>query len=328
MLADAEQHQRSSKSARGEAENFLSDIRRLQSEIGERIYAINRFGTSHHHINLPAAMEEANTLLRTIDEIAHHRNQIIYGPRCADEAFDFWLNTSLIIGHQANETNRLHSNVVSKRNRLDDLIEIAYKTQRLHSHTNETHLSNVRRFDDLQHRNQHISRLLYEIRDLFNTSVVPQTDTMLELIADGSAKLAQDIRTIGRLRDVVNETGALCEESLRSIRDNLLPEASARSIDLAVRAEEYAKLFRNTKNGAEVAILASTAYKNISDSIESARRSAIEAELASRKSELELYPSDDDAVIAKSLASLRKSQEIKENAVREIDKVAGNLLLQ
>lgn len=328
MLEDTARRQRSSESARGEAEKFLSGIRRLQSEIGERIYAINRFGTSHHHINLPAAVEEANALLRTIDEIAHHRNRISYGPGCADEAFDFWLNTSLIIGHQANETSRLHSNVASKRNRLDDLIEIAYETLRLVSHTNETHSSNVRRFDDLQHRNQQISRLLYEVRDLFNTSVVPQTDTMLELIADGSAKLAQDIRTIGRLKDVVNETGARCEESLRGIRDSLLPEASARSIDLAGRAEEYAQLFRNTKNGAEVAVLASTAYKNISESIESARRSAIEAELASRKSELELYPSDGDSVVEKSLASLRKSQEIKENAVREIDKVAGNLSLQ
>lgn len=331
MSIEIEKHSVESRTTYDKAKHFLSDIKGLQNDIHERIYIINRFGTSHHHINLPAAIDEANQLNKKINAIARNQiNNIFYvnENNCADAAFNFWSNTSLIINHQTNETKQLYNDVVNKRNRLENLIEIAYRTIHQLSYTNDIHSKNIQQFDNFQKQNQQISQLLYSIHDLFNTNVIPQTDTIFNMIADGKDKLIQDIKTIERLKTVVNITNQRCAENIRAIRDNLLPEAKARSIDLIVRAEEYAKLFRNTKNSAEIAMLASTAYKNITDSIDSAQRLAIDTEQAARKSESELYPSNGESVIEKSSASLRKSEEIKENAVREIDKVAGNLLLQ
>lgn len=67
----------------------------------------------------------------------------------------------------------------------------------------------------------------------------------------------------------------------------------------------------------------STAYKNITEAIESARVSAIDTRKAVENSEQELYPHNGKSVIERGLISLQKSHKIEEDAVREIDKIGG-----
>lgn len=307
-----------------DAAKFFAEIQSLQNEIQERIYAINRFGSGNHHVNLPIAMEEATLLLQSIDQIAQHHNGIFVAHECAVELYDQWSNTSAVLNNQMDETKLLKYDVINLKNRLYDAMQNAHKTLEILDHGNKTHFTNRKRYENLLQKHKHISNLRYSIRDTFNTSIVPQTDTLFEIIADHQSKVVQDLKTIVRLKDVVRETNVRCAQNLRNIHENWLPEAKAHSIDLVVRAEEYAKLFRSTKNGAEMALLASTAHKNISESIESARQLAIEAKQAAERSELELFPTDGaSTVIEKSLVSLQRSQRIEEDAVREIDKVAG-----
>lgn len=67
----------------------------------------------------------------------------------------------------------------------------------------------------------------------------------------------------------------------------------------------------------------SSAHRNISNAIESARVSSIETIEAVAKSEEELYPTNGESVIAKGLHSLRKSQKIEEDAIKELNKIQG-----
>lgn len=73
----------------------------------------------------------------------------------------------------------------------------------------------------------------------------------------------------------------------------------------------------------EKCFLYSTAHKNISDAIEAARIAAIETRNAVAKSELQLYPNNDESVIEKGLISLKKSHKIREDAIGEIEKLGG-----
>lgn len=326
IASKLQKRQNESEAVRDDAAQFFGEIQSLQNDIQERIYAINRFGMGNHHVNLPIALEEATLLLQNVGEIAKHHNGIFVAHECAVELYEQWWNTSVVLNNQLDETKQLKFDVINLKNRLYDAMQNAHKTIEILGQCNRTHFTNRKRYENLLQKHKHIANLRYSIRDTFNTSIVPQTDTLFEIVADQQAKVEQDLQTIVRLKDVVHETNVQCAQNLRNIRDNWLPDAKTHSIDLVVRAEEYAKLFRSTKNGAEMALQASTAHKNISESIESARRLAVEAIRAAEKSELELFPTDGaSTVIEKSLASLQRSQRIEEEAVQEIDKVSGKV---
>lgn len=73
----------------------------------------------------------------------------------------------------------------------------------------------------------------------------------------------------------------------------------------------------------EIDLISSTAYKNITESIQMARQLAIEAGTAASNSENDLYPKNSDSIIEKSMKSLKKSHKIHQNALREIKKTEG-----
>lgn len=340
LSEDVKRNRIESMAIHDDANALFARTKAQQTEIQERVDAINRFGMSHHHVNLPIAHNEAKSLLNKIEKIVYHRNgntfnenvddvTVSNATKCdIDESFVFWTKQSHLADTQMNKTRQLKSDVINVKTRFDDAIERTYRTFDILSMANVTHENNRRHVNELQKHYQHIGQLRHTLHDIFNTNIFPQTNTMYKMIDDGNVKLSSDGKTIGNLKNVVQETNLKCDENLNLIQATLWPEAKAHSIDLIKRAEEYAKLFRNTKNGAEMAMRASTAYRNISDSIEATEKMAHEMTQAARISAEKLYPIESDStVIEKSLASNRKSHEIKENAIREIDKVAGNLFL-
>lgn len=74
----------------------------------------------------------------------------------------------------------------------------------------------------------------------------------------------------------------------------------------------------------EIDLICSTAYKKITESIQTARQLTIEAGKAASNSENELYPKNSDSIIEKSMKSLKKSHKIHQNALREIKKTEGS----
>lgn len=69
----------------------------------------------------------------------------------------------------------------------------------------------------------------------------------------------------------------------------------------------------------------STAHKNISEAIQAARVSAIETKEAVSKSQRELYPENGESVIEKGLRSLQQSHKIREQGIKELEKLGGNV---
>lgn len=67
----------------------------------------------------------------------------------------------------------------------------------------------------------------------------------------------------------------------------------------------------------------STAHKDITDAINSAKDMTKEAIIAVAKSQEELYPSTGMSVIDIGMISLQTSHDIQQDALREIDKLGG-----
>lgn len=245
-----------SDSERKNSDEFRSSIQTLQNDVQERIYALNRFGTNTHHVNLPIALNEAELLLQNIGEIVNYQSNAHRAHQCAAESLDYWLSTSSDVTEQLDKTLQLKYDVINVKNRLHDAQQNAHKTFDILAKTNSTHFTNKKRYDNLVHQQKRVSHLHNNIHDIYNTSIIPKTDLVFELIADNHEKIEQDINNVIRLKGIVHESNVHFAESLKDIRDNWLPEAKDYSIDLMVRAEEYTKLFQNTKNGAEVALLA------------------------------------------------------------------------
>lgn len=69
----------------------------------------------------------------------------------------------------------------------------------------------------------------------------------------------------------------------------------------------------------------STAHKDITDAINSAKDMANQAVHAVAKSQEELYPPTGMSVIDIGMISLQTSHDIQQDALREIDKLGGEL---
>lgn len=235
---------------------FLNEIRAIQDESDAQINALNLYGTSSHHLNLPIALKESEQLLNNILEIVHNQNSAYRAHQCASSSLDYWSNTSAILTAQVDETMQLKYDIINAKNRLHDLIRNAYQASETLTKANVTHNLNRKRYDNLVYQLRKISNLRGNIIEIYNTSVIPKTEVTFDMIQDNHEKIEQDLNNIIRLKKIVFEINDQCAENLNNIRHEWLALARDHSVDLTVHAEEYAKLFQNTKNGAEVAMLA------------------------------------------------------------------------
>lgn len=310
---------------KSKADNFLDKIRQAHAEGQSTILTLSQYGTHGHHINLHLALEEAQQLLDDINTISSRGENARKVLLCANESLQFWSGVSDITSNQVIEASELKHYGIITKNRISDAIQLAHRAFDTMTKAESTISYNRRHYDALLLQHKRIFGLQAAIRDTFNNSIVPQTDTMFEMIQDNHNKVQQDMGSLQRLRQIVNEVNERCHEGLHYIRMNYLDAARVHSQDLTLRAREYAKLFQHSKNGAEVALLASSAHRNISEAIESARILAMETIEAVAKSEEELYPINGESVIEKGLHSLRKSQKIEEDAIKELNKMQGTL---
>lgn len=235
---------------------FLNETNQLTWKIQNTIDELNYYGTHDHHINLPTALNEANRLLDNIRtrSMTHEKAQMVLA--CARDALDFWSTTSDTLTQQSLEVEQLNFDTTMINTRLDDALKIGQGTQNVLDKVVMIHENNLKRFDDLVDRENEAKMLKKEIFQVYNNSIVPQTDELFEEIDDSQNKLLQIMEDINVLKDTVNDTNAECADGLADIRENYLPDAKEHSDDLMKRATEYAQLFKNTKDGAAVALIA------------------------------------------------------------------------
>lgn len=76
-------------------------------------------------------------------------------------------------------------------------------------------------------------------------------------------------------------------------------------------------------NNIWIYLMCSTAYKNISAAVELAHSLGVKAKETAIRSETELYPKEGESIIEKSFKSLKKSQKIHQNSLKEMEKLEG-----
>lgn len=235
---------------------MFADINSLRNLTQATVDQLNEFGVKSHHVNVSLALREAHDLRQAIADIAHEQNGAHRADRCAQAVLAEWSNTSMILQSQLEETNQLKADTENAKNRLYDLIQSVYKTSETITNANAIHANNKLSYDRVNAQLGEITNLRWTINDIYNSSVIPQTDTILSMIDDGHAKIRQDLVDIVQLRAFVEESNAECAQRMGRIRAELLPFAQNYSGNLMGRARKYVEMFQDTKNSAKIAMLA------------------------------------------------------------------------
>lgn len=245
-----------SDSVRDTSMIFLEKMRSIQDDSQERINQLNLFGLNSHHVNMPIAAAESESLLQDILEIVDNQNGAFRAHQCANTLVDLWSNTSEILTAQMDEAIQIKYDVINTKNRIYDLTNNVHETSKTLSNVESIRLNSEKGFEKSKHKFKIISQLRNNLTNIYNTSVIPQTDVSFNIIDDHHEKIKQDLSNIIRLKTIVHETNAQCAQQIKNIRLEWLPRAETHSSTLMNRANEYVKLFQNTKNSAEVAMLA------------------------------------------------------------------------
>lgn len=243
---------------------------------------------------------------------------------CARDQFSEWSNTNNILNDQQDESRSLRFNISLAHNRINDASVLAAKSRWTSAEALGRYHQNQADFEKLLASEALVEKLAETIRDDLNNSLASQMNILNEQYQDSAQKVHQTVKAINSITDLVRESNAKCSVELDEISQELLPRVKLYQEELTDRAKEYADLFKNTKNGAEVALRASSSHKNISDAINDAKQSAETAIKAVDKSHDELFDENStDNVIEKSLSSVDISKDIEELAKDEFHKLEG-----
>lgn len=256
LLLKADKRNHGSENLKNDVIGLLHEAHQMNNNIHATLDKLHHYGTHDHQINLPVALNEAKRLLGHIETKLGHQENIKDTLHLARKSLGFWSNTSEILAQQMLEVDSLKFIAANILHRLSDADHIVYKTNNLLGTAINIHETNLQNFKILADREHEIRMEKLEIARLYNTSIVPVTDELIEEIGDSHRKILQDLNDLLELKDIVRDVNEECSIGLEDIRTNWLPEARDHSADLVLRAKEYAQSFQNTKNGAEVALLA------------------------------------------------------------------------
>lgn len=245
-----------SDNLRTSAMQFANEMTNIQNQTQQHIDMLNEFGTTTHHVNLPIALDESQQMLNRIMAIVDFHNIAHRAHQCAVQLIGQWSNTSDILTSQMSEAAQLKSDVSNAKNRLYDLIQNVYKTTDAITMARDIHAANDRNYGKLLNQLHQIQQMHGQIHDIFKSNVVPETDTVFNMIVDNHEKLRQDLANLIQLHSIVTDTNEHRARQYERIREQWLMRAQQHAEQLMNMAREYVGLFQNTKNSAEVAMLA------------------------------------------------------------------------
>ncbi|XP_023158823.1 laminin subunit alpha-1 isoform X2 [Ceratitis capitata] len=319
-LSTATKRQQATVELRNDVSNLYVDIGALRADILQYIFTLNNYGKSEQHMSLPMALDQARFYLDSIRQHEETVENIRNSTQCAwhfyyhfgnasDAAFDQKARVEMF-WRDLNQTNfrisdmRLHADrTVEMQNEIDDTLE---------------HVMNLRNHvvDDYNK----INELGADVMDYLNQSLIPRTDVLSEQNWAQQERLTGVTDSIDRLVEQLNISLGDSDGMQREVRKHWLPKAQKHADRLMERSNEYARQFQPTRNGARIALLASSAHKNISDAIDAARQASLEATERVSEAQQRLYPDDDSSVIERAKISLNKSKALQKEALTEMER--------
>ncbi|TMW53859.1 hypothetical protein DOY81_001030 [Sarcophaga bullata] len=319
-LALAEKRNQAVKSILNDANLLYKDLDSMQASILENIANLENYGRGSNYLSLPTALQQARFYLDSIKQHRDSVNNIRTTAACAwhyfykfgnatDESFDqqakvemFWRdlnNTNFRISDIRMQADR----TVDMQNEIDDILE---------------HIRNLKSY--VREDYQQIQDLTGRIQQYLKETLLDPTAVLVERNVQRLEILSGNMDQVIKLGTVLNATLDDNDSIHREVRKHWLPKAQKHAARLLERSNEYARQFQPTRNGARIAMLASSAHKNISEAIEAARLASKEAKERVFKAHNKLYPRYNLSVIERAANSLNKSKNLKHEAQQEINR--------
>jgi laminin, alpha 1/2 len=287
------------------------------------IEELNRYGTNDHHIKLPQAIKDAKQYLDDLKVKMQQFNQSDNAVKCAKDLHKFWTNESYAIESMNIGKDNLKLSLDDLKERYLDLEKHAHRTQSTIDTADETFVKNEERFENLKNKLDEIRGLEQDVDEKLNNSLIAQSETTIEMLKDNMDNIEDELTDILILNKSLNETTAEVTDVLIGIQNTNLPNAQKHAAELMEKANSYTQLFQHTKDGAEIAMLASTAHQNITAAIAAAKLAAQQAIVAAQQADAELNPDDEVSIKDRGIESINESQDIEQEALTEIDKLDG-----
>lgn len=310
-----------------DAESILMDIRDITGVVQETIINLENYGSNDHHIKLPIALKEAQMYLNDIKEKSKNIPKAQESLKCANKHSDYWTDKLSSASEQKEKLDKYLALRKVFNERMDDLKNLTHRTFRDSSETEAFVTKSRKSFEKLKEKSNKITEEAEDLEQLINQGIIAQGDSLMETLHDAIAKLKIDNKDLIDLNIEIESTIAQRGDELRDIKATTIPEARTHAEDLARRSKIIVDLFQHSKNGAQVAMLAGTAHKNITNAINSAREAADKAYEAAVFSNDKLNPIDpeEETIIEKGQDLSLESEAIQSDAENQISKIKGKL---
>lgn len=308
-----------------DADTILMELRDVEGILRKTILELQNYGSHDSHLKLPHAIRDANNLLNDIKQKAEKLTTNPFDVKCVEDHWGYWNNESNATEKQARALETLKQGFLNLASRLEDMQALIHKTFRNSMETEVLLTYNQKNFDKLQKSVKNIEDVNSEVTEVLDNDLLPETESLMESIEANMKNLDHVNDDLVTLNEDLNITIQECEQGLNKIKLNSLPKAKAHSHKLAEKARVYVDLFQHSKDGAKVALDASTAHSNIAKAIEAARIATDLAFEAARNSNDELNPVGEDTIAEKGLDSKHESLDIRADALNEITRIEGDI---
>lgn len=304
----------------------LAAAQQCSADILQTVDVLNTYGLHTHYVNLPAAAHEAQLI---VDDLRRPRPEADAAEatlRCARTHFNRWQTNAGILSNQADELQSLEYNASLTNGRLEAAARLAALAADTVATARDKHGQQQRSFDMLRDHEQLIRKLKAEVLEALNGSEATRLDGLLQEYEDTALKVRTDGATVRRLADLVEQVLEEEADDVAELLADRVPLAEEHAAELTRRANEYARLFVNTRNGAELALRASSAHATIGEAIGAAADAAGQAVEAVRTSEAELHENaggEEASIVDRGMGSLRKSSRVETTAAGEFRRLDG-----
>lgn len=309
-----------------DADKMLIDIRNLMGTVQEAIINLENFGSNEEHVKLPSALRNAEIYLEEISKKAHILPNLNEINKCGVDYLNYWTNQ---YEEQSSRKMKLDSILVEQKNLLSRLDELKTLTHRVFRDSSETEAfitKNKKDYERMKEKSVKINQGHSEINRLLDRNVLAASTSKIESLNDALEKGKSENENLMKLQNEIQKVLLEREDELNEFRDSILPEAQRHAEDLSQRSKIIVNLFQTSKDGANVAIMAGTAHKNITDAIHAAKNSAIEAHEAALKSQEALNPVDEETFLEIGNELSLESIEIQKDAEEQIKSINGKII--
>lgn len=310
-----------------EADSILMDVRDITGIVQETIINLENYGSNDHHMQLPTALKEATMYLNRIRHQSQNIPKAQETLKCANEQYEQWSEELAAVTEQKQKIDNYLKLRKIFNDRLEDLKNLTHRAFRDSSETEAFLTKNRKSIDKIDEKKNRLNDDKDELEKLVEIGVIAQSDSLMESLHDAIAKLRIDNKDLIDLNEEIEDKITERESELEGIKKTLIPDAQKHAEELSRRSKIIVGLFQNSKDGAQVAMLAGTAHKNITEAINSARIAADKAHEAAVFSNDKLNPvdADEETLIEKGQDLSDESKAIQGDAEEQILKINGKI---